>query len=256
MARPAKPPQAPAKKSKLAQGIWITVVIVAVLCVAAYCSSQDSGGVEPVDGADAQSVVADLSRASAAHGICYGWQLLDSATPVSSGSNLGVGVKVADRPDQCPKYVEVRGMYHYYPDSSESTDYATYSIFSNLSGSGKLDPNAFDRLGAGTGRLLDDPTTTILDAAQALPLLTQEAGLATAPVPEPSVTGSPAPLESGGSDFWRDRWVLLLVTGVLLLGAIFTLILGIRSSRRIKRGEESDPFAKTPPPAPGPVPKP
>jgi hypothetical protein len=225
-------------------------VIVAVLCVAAYCSSQDSGETATPDPVDAQSVAADLARASTAHGVCYGWQLLDASTPVSSGSNLGVGVKVADNPDKCAKYIEVRGSYHYYPSSSESEDYARYSIVSNLSGSAKLDAAALDRLGVGTGRLLDDPASAILDAAEALPLLAQEAGLASTPVPEPSATGSPVPVEQGGSDFWRDRWVLLLVTGVLLAGAIATLVLGILSSRRIKRGEETDPFASSTPSKP------
>jgi hypothetical protein len=235
------------KKSKVAEGIWVAVVIVVLLCGAGYCSSRDSGDTVTVEPTDAQAVVADLARASTAHGVCYGWQLLDSSTPVSSGSNLGVGVKVADDPVKCPKYVEVRGTYHYYPDSSESEDYATYSIASNLSGGPRLDPGGLDRLGAGTSRLLDDPPNAILDAAEALPLLAQEVGLVTGTVPEPSATGSPVPVEEGGSDFLRDRWVLLLVTGVFLLAAVTTLILGILSSRRIKRGEETDPFATTTP---------
>ncbi|GAB3850991.1 hypothetical protein [Dactylosporangium cerinum] len=96
----------------------------------------------------------------------------------------------------------------------------------------RLDPAAFDRLGAGTGKLLDDPSTTILVAADALPLLTQEAGLAPTPVPVPAATGSVAPVATGGSDFLRDRWVLLSVAGGLLLVAAVALLLGIRSSRR------------------------
>lgn len=239
---------APQKRnSKVVQGVWIAVIAVAVICLTAYCSSRDSGDAVAVDQTDAQTVAADLARASSAHGVCYGWQLLDSATLVSSGSNLGVGVNAADNPDRCPKYIEVRGTYHYYPDSSESEDYATYSIASNLGGGyAKLDPAGLERLGAGTGRLLADPPTAILDAAEALPLLAQEAGLVTGVVPEPSATGTPVPIEEGGSDFFRDRWVLLLVTGVLLLGAVGTLVLGILSSRRIKRGQETDPFAQPP----------
>ncbi|GAA2596786.1 hypothetical protein GCM10010399_29290 [Dactylosporangium fulvum] len=243
----AKPagPATPGSTSKVKEGVWIAVVVVVGICVAAFFVGGDNDPVTAADPIDVNTVVADLDRAATAHGICYGWQLLDSSSPVSTGSNLGAGKRVTDNPEQCPKYIEVHGRYRYYPDSSESEDYATYSIATNLSNASHLDASAFDRLGAGTSRLLDDPTSTILDAAQALPLLAQEAGVATGAVPAPSASGTPAPLPSAGNDFWRDRWVLLLVTGVLLAGAVVTLLLGIRSSRRIKRGEETDPFAKT-----------
>ncbi|GAA0743917.1 hypothetical protein Drose_18135 [Dactylosporangium roseum] len=232
-------------KSKVKEGVWIAVVVVVGLCAWGFFASGDNDPVTAADPVDVTAVVADLDRAATAHGICYGWQLLDSSSPVSTGSNLGAGRRVTDDPQRCPKYVEVRGRYRYYPDSSESEDYATYSITTNLSNASHLDPSAFDRLGAGTSRLLADPTSTILDAAQALPLLAQEAGVATGAVPAASASGTPAPLPSAGSDFWRDRWVLLVVTGVLLAGAVVTLLLGIRSSRRMQRGEETDAFEKT-----------
>lgn len=233
-------PPAPAKSNKVVNGVWIVVVVVVVLCVGVYFAGRDSGdSVDAPAAADQQQVVADLARASAAHGICYGWQLYNVTTKISSGSNLGAGVAVSDNPTQCPKYVEVRGTVHYYPSSSESEDYGSYSIVTNIPGTtGRFDANAFDRVGAGTGRLLDDPAVTILDAVELLPLLAQEAGLAATPVPEPSATGSVAPVETGGSDFFRDRWVLLLITGLLLLGALGTLLLGIRSSRRSKPEDE------------------
>ncbi|MEV8513635.1 hypothetical protein [Dactylosporangium sp. NPDC051484] len=222
-------------RKRLIDAIWVGVVIVVMLLVFAYCS-QDSGDGVAVDQADAQAVAADLARASAVHGICYGWQLLDSTTPVSSGSNLGVGVRVTDSPEQCPRFFEVRGEYHYYPDSSDSEDYAQYTIVSNTGRrSTRIDPAGLERLGVGANRLLGDPAAVILDAAEALPLLAQEAGAAEGPVPEPSVTGTPLPVEEGGSDFLRDRWVLLVISGSFLLAAAGTVVLGLVVSRMLDK---------------------
>ncbi|MFG2044148.1 hypothetical protein [Dactylosporangium sp. NPDC048998] len=223
---------------KLIDAIWVGIVVVVMLCVAAYCSSRDSGDAVAVDQADAQSVAAGLARASAAHGICYGWQLLDSTTPVSSGSNLGVGVRVTDSPEQCPKYVEVRGAYHNYPDGSESEDYAQYTIVSSAGNAARIDAAGLERLGAGTNRLLDDPAAAILDAAEALPLLALEAGVAEGAVPQPSATGTPLPVAEGGSDFLRDRWVLLVISGSLLLAAAGTVVLGLVVARNLDDPEK------------------
>lgn len=210
--------------------LGLAVVVCGVSCFGAFDTSGTA--VDTPAAADQQSVVEGLARATAAHGICYGWRLQSSSSTVNVGSNLGVGKAVTDDPAKCAKYVEVQGNVRYYPDSSESEDTAAYSIRSTLGEGARLDPAAFDRLGAGTERLLDDPSTTILIAADALPLLTQEAGLAPTPVPLPSATGSVAPVATGGSDFLRDRWALLGLSGGLLLVAVAALFLGRRASRR------------------------
>ncbi len=227
---PAAPPAGGLKKAWL----WGFVVLVVLVCGVACITMPDSSGtsVDTPLAADQQSVVDGLARATAVHGVCYGWRLQSSASTVNVGSNLGVGKAVTDDPAKCAKYVEVQGNVRYYPESSESEDTATYTIRSTLGDAAKLDPAAFDRLGAGTKRLLEDPSTAILIAADALPLLTQEAGLAPTPVPVPSATGSVAPVATGGNDFFRDRWALLTVSGALLLVAAGALLLGLRASRR------------------------
>ncbi|HTJ37519.1 MAG TPA: hypothetical protein VL738_30180 [Dactylosporangium sp.] len=214
-------------RKKLIDGVWVAIVAVVMLCVFAYCSTRDGAGDDTVavPAADAQSVAADLARASAVHGVCYGWQLLNGTTPVSTGSNLGADVRVSSSADRCPKWVEVRGTYRWYPDSSESEDYAQYTITVSAGLAAGIDPAGLERLGAGPSRLLDDPAATILDAAEALPLLAMEAGIARGDVPEATASGSPAPVEQGGSDFLRDRWVLLVITGSFLLAAIGTAVL-------------------------------
>ncbi|MEV0129916.1 hypothetical protein AB0H83_15830 [Dactylosporangium sp. NPDC050688] len=241
---PAAPSPGGLKKGWLWGFLALAVVVCGVSCVGAL---EDSGtGVDTPAAAHQQSVVDGLARATAAHGICYGWRLQSSASTVNVGSNLGVGKAVTDDPAKCAKYVEVQGNVRYYPGDSESEDTAAYTIRSTLGDTGRLDPAAFGRLGAGTERLLEDPATTILVVADALPLLTQEAGLAPTPVPLPSATGSVAPVATGGSDFLRDRWVLLGLSGGLLLVAVVALFLGRRASRR-----SAQPPPAAAPPLPG-----
>ncbi|WP_238012771.1 hypothetical protein KZZ52_21265 [Dactylosporangium sp. AC04546] len=230
--------------SKVINAVWVVGVVVVGICVAAFFSSSgDDEAVTPPSSIDAASVVAGLDRAAKAHGVCYGWQLYASSTEISAGSNLGAGKRANEDPTSCAKYIVVRGTYYYYSDSSDSEDYAYYTFVTNVDAPTRLDSAALDQVGVGTKQLLDDPSQAILGAAEALPLIAQQAGIVSGAVPEPTATGSVAPLPSTGSDFWRDRWVLVLVSSVLLLGALVTLIFGIRSSRRFKRGEETDPFA-------------
>ncbi|GGM31140.1 hypothetical protein ACFFX1_46090 [Dactylosporangium sucinum] len=238
---------APRDNSKVINAVWVVGVVVVGICVAAFFSSSgDDDAVTPPSTADAASVVASLDRAAKAHGVCYGWQLDDLSTELSSGSNLGAGKHANEDPENCPKYIVVRGTYHYYSDSSDSEDYAYYLFITNVDTRQRLDTAAFDQVGVGSKQLLDDPGQAILGAAEALPLIAQQAGVVSGAVPEPTATGSVAPLPSTGSDFWRDRWVLVLLSSLLLLAALATLLLGIRSSRRIKRGEETDPFRPEP----------
>ncbi|GAA2348456.1 hypothetical protein [Dactylosporangium salmoneum] len=214
------------RRQKVIDIVWVSVVGAVMAGAIAYFMTHASGHDDgSAHHAAAESVADDLTRAAEAHGICYGWYLLDDETPVSSGSNLGVGVRVAEHPDRCPKWIEVRGTYHDYPDNSQFEDYAEYAIAVSA-GLGKgLDPAGLERVDAGTNRLLDDSRGTILDAAEALPLLALEAGMTATPVPERAATGTPRPVAEGGSDFLRDRWVLLLIGGALLLAAAGTTVL-------------------------------
>ncbi|HLL67377.1 MAG TPA: hypothetical protein VK453_16965 [Micromonosporaceae bacterium] len=215
-------------------------VLSAGLCAGGLYLAGGAGGsggsgalAGPSESDGQQEVVDQLARATEAHGICYGWRLSETDAAGTLGSNLGAGKPVTGDPTKCARYVEVVGKVVYYPESSESEDEAILSISSNLPGSDKLDPAVFERLGAGTGTLLNEPADTILTAAQLLPLLTMEAGLATAPVPQPSPTGTVQPVAMGGSDFWRDRAVLVFIAAALLVAALLTLLFGTRVVRWI-----------------------
>ncbi|MET7403189.1 hypothetical protein ABZS66_57890, partial [Dactylosporangium sp. NPDC005572] len=135
--------------SKVVNAVWVVGVVIVGICVAAFfASSGDDETVTPPSTTDAAAVVANLDRAAKAHGICYGWQLMDSSTEVSSGSNLGVGKRANDDPKSCPKYLVIRGTYRWYSDSSDLEDSASYSFLTNLtSGYQRLDTTAFDQAG-------------------------------------------------------------------------------------------------------------
>ncbi|MEV6932562.1 hypothetical protein AB0M46_49850 [Dactylosporangium sp. NPDC051485] len=213
------------RRQKIIDIVWTSVTGVVMAGTVAYVMTHTGHDDGSGHHAAAQSVADDLTRAAEAHGICYGWHLLDDKTPVSSGSNLGVGARVAEHPDRCPKWIELRGTYHDYPDNSQFEDYAEYTIATSAALGKGLDPAGLERLDAGTNRLLDDPRGTILDAAEVLPLLALEAGMTATPVPERAATGAPRPVAEGGSDFLRDRWVLLLIGGALLLAAAGATVL-------------------------------
>ncbi|WP_271190237.1 hypothetical protein [Dactylosporangium matsuzakiense] len=172
--------------------------------------------------AAAAAVTEELSRAREAQGICYGWQLLDEQTVVSAGSSLGLGVRAEEHPDRCPRWIEVRGTYHDYPDDEEGfQDYAGYAIVTSTGITKRLDPAGFDGAGAGANR----PRETILDAAEALPMLAVEAGVTSIVAPQRAAAGTPRPLPEAGNDFLRYRWVLLVIGGAFLVAAGGTTVL-------------------------------
>jgi hypothetical protein len=233
-APPKKPAPTPASTSTKVW-VWVTVVVIVGLCCWAVWPSMgdNSTVVEKPTEAEQQVVVANLARAATAHGICYGYRLEDGSRAVTVGSNLGVGKAVAENSTACPKYVEVRGSVRYYSSSSDLEDYATWSFRSTGIGSiSGLTSTDLDRIGASATRLLNDPAAAILVAADALPLLAREAGLVTGDVPAPTAPAAAVPLAKSGSDFWRDRGTLMLVTGGFLLVAVAALLTGIFKGRK------------------------
>ncbi|HEU4423248.1 MAG TPA: hypothetical protein VFR67_12005 [Pilimelia sp.] len=220
-------------------GLVFGAAVVAIV----YVLSQDPGGGTVVPGpsaADSQAAAAQLAQASKRQGVCYGWVLSDSFRTVSRGSNLGDNVPVDSDTGRCGKWVEVRAQVIYEPESSEAADSATVSVVG--SPSLRLDPDLtsrLDQLGLAEGAFIDDPGSAICRAALALPLLVAEAGAAKpAPAPSGVPTATPRPLAAAGSDFWRDRWLFVVVAGLIGLAALFLMVIGLverraqRSARR------------------------
>jgi len=206
----------------------LTWVIVLAGVGLGGCGGDDGDTTVPAPStADRQAMVAELARASAAQGICYGWQLDDGLRTVSRGSNLGENAPVDSDTGRCAKWVEVRAVVTYPDVTSESDDSATVSVVAspNLNLTSAIDSwlARFDLTGAA---FVNDPALAISRAALALPLLAAEAGAAE-PAPSASVapTDAAQALEPPGSDFWRDRLVYVVVAFVLVLvGGLFVSV--------------------------------
>jgi hypothetical protein len=219
-----------------ARGARAALTILAA-ALAAGCSADDGDTTVPgPEPASRQAVVAELARASAAQGICYGWQLADRAVPVSRGSNLGESTPVDADPERCRRWVEVRAVVYYEDESSEAEDSATVDVVASpgveLTGAVTSWLNRFDLTDQA---FVDDPALAISRAALALPLLVTEAGVA----PPPPTPSAPPPdalptLDDAGNDFWRDRWGFVVAAAALLLvgGLLLTIGLITRRARR------------------------
>lgn len=201
------------------------------------------------------ATVAQLAKARAAQGVCYGWHLLNGQSTVSRASNLGAGTAVDSDPSRCPKWVEVRASVRWTPSSSEAPDSAFVTI--RAGGVGAPDERALDRFGLSDKVFIDEPDAAICQAALALPLLLAETG-AVAPAPAPSgavasapassgVAAVPGTLPSAGSDFWRDRWLFIVGGALLFLFAGLAIAVGWFE----RKHERSRPMAsaRRPPPA-------
>jgi hypothetical protein len=211
----------------------VLVVALAGLGLAG-CSTDTS--VPAPEAEQRRETAAQLARATAEQDICYGWRL-DSAnggSPVSRGSNLGDGIAVDSDPQRCPAWVEVRASVSYVPDSSESEDSATVGVQTSPGLSiGPTIEASLSRFGIDEQAFVDDPGWAVAHAALVLPLLTAEAGAAEpAATPTAPATAASRALPDPGNDFWRDRWVFVLVAaGLVLLAGLFVTI-GVVAGRR------------------------
>jgi hypothetical protein len=188
------------------------------------------------DGELPRETATELARATAAQGVCFGWQL-DGVGPASRGSNLGGTTAVDSDPGRCPRWVEVWATVTYPPESSEADDSASIGVrtSSNLD----VGPNVrarLDRFGLDENAFIDDPQWAIHRAALALPLLTAEAGAAEpAPTPTAPPAAAPRALEPAGSDFWRDRRWFVVAAAAFVLVAVAMTVGGLVAGRARRR---------------------
>jgi hypothetical protein len=193
------------------------------------------GGVDASPADLRRETTAQLAKATAAQGVCFGWRL-DSTDPTeaSRGSNLGDNVPVDSDPGRCPRWVEVDAMINYVPESSESEDSAAVSVRTspNIS-TGLAIKDNLARFGLDEQAFVDDPTWAVSRAALALPLLTAESGAAEpAPTPAGPAAAAPSPLPAAGSDFWRDRLAFVLAAAGIGLVAVLFGVVGLLLRRR------------------------
>ncbi|MDG4787355.1 hypothetical protein O7626_15680 [Micromonospora sp. WMMD1102] len=245
----AKVAEQTAKRLKAGLGVLVLLAIVGFVALGAFSRDDGSTVVPPPGPVERTDTVTLLQRAYGTQQICYGWRLRTGgaafgAPPVSVGSNLGDNVPVDSDPARCPRWAEVDAAIWYTSESSESEDSAVYRVSSSPDLAHVDFDRGLARLGVDAKQFVDDPGWAVCRAAVFLPLLVSETGSAPAsppptaptapisPTATPAPTASPAPLADAGSDFWRDRWVLLLgAAGILLLTAIF-LAIGVFERRR------------------------
>lgn len=180
---------------------------VVAAATAAVLTVASPVGAEPLlQRADAEELAQILAEAADEHDICYGWDVtVNNETGVirrDIGSSLGPGREID--PLVCGRYVVFEAYLDYTPESSESSDSATFGVSSNVPGA----PTGADlrRVGISSDSLLGDrDDVALFNATAALPLLMAERGEAPAlgldensePIRGDRPTGRP------GSDFLR-----------------------------------------------------
>ncbi|MDW5322680.1 hypothetical protein [Plantactinospora sp. KLBMP9567] len=250
----AKAAEKTAKRLKIVLAVVVSLAVVGFIVLAALSPDDDSTVVPPPEPAERTDTVTLLRRAHTTQQICYGWRLRTGgapyqATPVSVGSNLGDNVAVDSDPTRCPRWVEIDAAVWYTPESSESSDSASYRVSSSADLAHIDFDRGLQRLGVDPDRFVDDPGWAVCQAAVLLPLLVSEngAGSATRAPSASAASTAPSPLPDPGNDFWRDRWVLLLgAAGLFLLTALF-LAIGVFE----RRHQDPPPVASATDPSPG-----
>ncbi|GIL31995.1 hypothetical protein NUM_72490 [Actinocatenispora comari] len=252
---PARPrPAQPGARGTTNPRVGIVVGVVVVLGLIGLCSagivssvSSDDGGTDNglLLASDADALATDLAKATAAQGICYGWDLsVDNAgTPNHGvGSNEGAGKAVDE--SGCQRWVVFDVDVTWTPESSEAADSET-AVLRSSGDLGELPSiDELTDVGVTDKTLTDDPAGSTIAVLEALPLMLSERGAAD---PLPAATDEPTstvrvPPEAG-SDRWRANKAFAIAAIVLLLAAGGLVVWGVRRRRDAGR---------TPPPPSGP----
>ena len=202
------------------------ILLVALVALLALAPAAQAAVLTDEDAAELANA---LAEATAEQGICYGWRIAvvdpeGIEDGLEAGSNFGPGEPLDRARPECRdgRFAELVGEVVYTTETSESEDSAAWDVQSNLA-----DPPTIgdvDALGYESDDLLgDDNDLAIINAAGALPQLAADRGNA-APVPfepaprEPGTGGEPT--GSPGSDLLRERWPLLALCLLLILGGL------------------------------------
>ncbi|GIG60356.1 hypothetical protein Lfu02_47280 [Longispora fulva] len=194
------------------------------------------------DAEGSAALVAELAKARAAQGVCYGYELSFNGGRKQVGSNLGVDKPVTGDPTACPKWVRLSVTAVWTSDSSESEDSGSYT----LTGSPGLTLPTRQELedaGLTTAAVIDAPAEATAAAMIGMPLLMAQHGLPVVPATGgPVDTASPEPLTTAGSDFLRENSGQLVAAATLLAGALgvfgYGLFGQLLPARRRRRTED------------------
>ncbi|MQA11375.1 MAG: hypothetical protein GEU98_23060 [Pseudonocardiaceae bacterium] len=235
------------------------VAVFAVLVLGGYFVSQiigsfgadESTAVENFERQDSADLANRLATAERAHGICYGWQLIDGGLNqvLSEGSSRGVGTDA----EQCARWVEVSADVLYTSENSEQEDSAQLTVRSSPDLLGSTpSPQDFERVGVTSRELIDEPVSSVGYAALSLPLLLAERGVVQpVELDQGAASERVQPLDEAGSDFFGQYTGTIIFLGILAAAVLACLVLGIVASRRRKRRLAAVPPGREGPPPPG-----
>ncbi|MFF5229872.1 hypothetical protein [Dactylosporangium sp. NPDC000521] len=194
--------------------------------------------------------VDELDRAASARGLCFGWLLTEvvhvgagtRTRDVSTGSNAGVGVRVTDDAQHCPRWIELRVTMTYRGRGGihPQVTVATGGVGGPLPAAAQL-----ARLGFDGDAFKRRPAATTVAAAVALPLAVAEVR-GEAALPAGTATGPPASLPEVDGDFRRDRGAALTVAGLLLLAGGAGAGLLVHARRRAAARSRPAPARRVP----------
>ena len=205
-----------------ARAAWAALGIATI----ALAGTSPAGALPILETADANELAQSLADATEDQDVCYGWKVTvydygGGADGVDEGSSLGVG-QTAVEAAQCPKWVVFEARITYTSASSESEDFATFAVHTNVPGA----PSQADLRGAGIsekGLLGNNDDQVVANATLLLPALMAERGLA-----EPiSLEANTQPLPAGdkstntpGSDWMRKYGSAVGVAALTILGGL------------------------------------
>lgn len=201
-----------------------------------YSEGQQYSGppIQRFTSADAQQLAQGLAAAEQAHGVCFGWKLVDASTKkFDQGSSRGPTIPA----ETCPRWAEVRvfvaaGSSEDDPDAADVKAAASDDLAS-LPG-----VEDFVMLGVTADSLAEEPVTVTGQAALGLPLLLVETGALKAPPVAEDAPGNasapPLPRGDGSGSSWAT-WAWLGGLGVVV---VLALVLGFRA--RAKQKSTSD----------------
>jgi len=212
-------------RATLRDRLVVVAMSVAAGLSAAVFGAPPAGAVPILDSADAAELAQSLAEATADQDVCYGWKVdvtdySGGSDGVDQGSSLGVGPTAIET--QCERYVIFEADITYTSSSSESEDYAFFSVNSNVPGA----PTSSDLGAAGIsegGLLGANDDQVVANATLLLPALMAERGLAEPITLEANTQALPAgdrATGTPGSDWLRKYGAPLLVAALVLLGGL------------------------------------
>ncbi|SDY25440.1 hypothetical protein SAMN05216215_1022125 [Saccharopolyspora shandongensis] len=206
-------------------------------------SSYAGPPIERFTPADAQQLAQRLAEAERAHGVCFGWKLVDGSTKqFDQGSSRGPGVPA----DSCPRWAETR-VFVAAADTDDDVDAADVKVAASGDLDAQLEADDFVNLGVTADALAEEPVTATGQAALGLPLLLVENGVLTAPQATEDASGTASVPSLPKGDGSGSDWVPWAWLGGLGVVVVLALLLGFRARAKQKSTSDTPP---APPPGP------